>query len=133
MSEKNRQRLSNLVRPAGMDLRTWQILLRRQMAEKESYEINDTGGENRPGYFSVRKAIFGKDATGEKRITGYSDTHEIVYRGEMSPWNYCSCMDFKTSALGTCKHIEAVKLWMEREGIEVDTALPGISSLYIDY
>ena len=133
MSEKNRQRLSNLVRPAGMDLRTWQILLRRQMAEKESYEINDTGGENRPGYFSVRKAIFGKDASGEKRITGYSDTHEIVYRGEMSPWNYCSCMDFKTSALGTCKHIEAVKLWMEREGIEVDTALPGISSLYIDY
>lgn len=116
-----------------MDLETWQRMLRRQMAERESYEISDTGGENRPGYFSVKKAIFGKDSEGRKTVTGYSDTHEIVYRGEMSPWNYCSCMDFKTSGLGTCKHIEAVKLWIEREGTEVDTALPGISSLYIDY
>lgn len=116
-----------------MDLEMWQRLLRRQMAEKESYEITDTGGENRPGYFSVRKTRSGSDSGGERADSGYSDVHEIVYRGEMSPWNYCSCMDFKTSCLGTCKHIEAVRLWIAEQGMEVDTALPGISSLYIDY
>lgn len=133
MSEKNVKRLSNLVRPAGMELEAWQRQLRRQMAEKESYEIIDTGGENRPGYFSVKKTKSGKDSVSDKTGTGYSDTHEIVYRGEMSPWNYCSCMDFKTSGLGTCKHLEAVRLWIAEQGMEVDTALPGISSLYIDY
>lgn len=34
-----------------------------------------------------------------------------MYRGANSEWNYCSCMDFKTSKLGTCKHLEAVKKW----------------------
>lgn len=133
MSEKNVKRLSNLVKPAGMDLEAWQRQLRRQMAEMESYEITDTGGENRPGYFSVKKTKSGKDYGTDNTVAVHTDTHEIVYRGEMSPWNYCSCMDFKTSGLGTCKHIEAVRLWMEENGIEVDTALPGISSLYIDY
>lgn len=130
MSDKNGKRLSNLVRPEGMDLEDWQRLLRRQMAQKESYKISDTGGDNRPGYFSVKKTVSGRD---DSVSTAHADTHEIVYRGEMSPWNYCSCMDFKTSGLGTCKHIEAVRLWIEERGIEVDTALPGISSLYIDY
>lgn len=133
MNGKNAKRLSNLVRPEGMDLETWQRLLRRQMAEKECYEINDTGGENRPGYFSVKKTVAGKSDGGDKTRMQHGDTHEIVFRGEMSPWNYCSCMDFKTSGLGTCKHIEAVRLWIEQQGREVDTALPGISSLYIDY
>ncbi len=133
MSEKRTKKLSNLVRPAGMSLEGWQRQLRRQMAEKERYEITDTGGENRPGYFSVKKIVPGRDDGTDNTVPVHSDSHEIVYRGEMSPWNYCSCMDFKTSGLGTCKHIEAVRLWIEENGTEVDMALPGISSLYIDY
>lgn len=38
-----------------------------------------------------------------------SQRYDVVWRGRNHPLNGCSCMDFKTSQLGTCKHMEAVK------------------------
>ena len=53
--------------------------------------------------------------------------------GSDSQWNYCSCYDFKTSQLGTCKHMEAVKLWVRKKRKKVQVAEPDYSSVYIDY
>ena len=84
------------VKPENMTLRNWQVALRRQMAAKERY------------------AISAGDSPGEYRVSNASTRQEykVVYRGVKSEWNYCSCMDFKTSRLGTCKHMEAVRRWI---------------------
>ena len=45
-----------------------------------------------------------------------------------------SCMDFKTSRLGTCKHIEAVKKWFGgKKGVHVHRELPPYTSVYLSY
>ena len=58
--------------------------------------------------------------------------YKVVYRGANSQWNYCSCFDFRTSQLGTCKHIEALKLTFGGRR-KVHRELPPYSSVYIDY
>ena len=57
----------------------------------------------------------------------------VVYRGHKSPWNYCSCMDFKVSQLGTCKHLEGVKLWIREKRRKVCRITPSYSSVYLSY
>lgn len=61
--------------------------------------------------------------------------YKVVYRGKNSPWNYCSCMDFKTSGLGTCKHLEKVKLAMRNgnKGFRVHREEPPYTSVYLSY
>lgn len=43
-------------------------------------------------------------------------------------------MDFKTSKLGTCKHLEAVKKWFSgKRGLHVHRELPPYTSVYLSY
>ena len=49
------------------------------------------------------------------------------------PWNYCSCMDFKASQLGTCKHLEGVKPWIREKRRKVCRVTPPYSSVYLSY
>ena len=42
-------------------------------------------------------------------------------------------MDYKTNQLGTCKHIEAVRLWLENHGRKIQAVNPPYSSLYVSY
>ena len=130
------KRLSNTVRPQEMTLEDWQIALRKQAAEKEVFDIRKVSDKTKPGYFSVRRAIMeknklGNDGSNEKKIVGYGEEHTVVYRGEGSQWNYCSCMDFKASGLGTCQHLEAVKLYLGDK--KASAKLPATTSLYVDY
>ena len=85
-------------RPDNMTLKDWQIALRKQAAMKEMFVISERDKKEYPGYFTVINPASGNE-------------YNVVYRGHKSPWNYCSCMDFKVSQLGTCKHLEGVKLW----------------------
>ncbi|MGM9688549.1 MAG: SNF2-related protein [Alloprevotella sp.] len=107
-------------RPHDMTLEEWQVALRRQQAEKESFFITQDRELSCPG---------------EYRVTNHATQNEykVVYRGKGSQWNYCSCMDFKTSQLGTCKHLEAVKLWVKTKRKKVHRDLPAYSSVYVDY
>ncbi len=89
-------------KPDGMDLKTWQQKLRKQAAKEAQFLIFSVDEENAPGEYRVNNP--------RKR-----ETYKVVYRGARSPWNYCSCMDFKTSQLGTCKHLEAVKMWIGQD------------------
>ena len=114
------RRLSNTVKPAEMGLEEWQVALRRQQAQRERFVISELGPLFSPGEYQVRNP---------KTRSQY----KVIYRGAYSPWNYCSCPDFRTSGLGTCKHVEGVKLWLQAQGKTVLDETPDYTSIYIDY
>ena len=118
-TEKNTQepRLNNVVKPEGMSLEEWQRVLRRQAAEREMLGVQAVDAKHCPGEYRV----FNPKSKEE---------YKVVFRGENSSWNYCSCMDFKTSQLGTCKHLEAVNI--KTNGRRIATT-PSYSSVYLSY
>ena len=110
--KKKKVKVSHIVKPAEMTLEEWQIKLRKQVTETEHFNISCVDDELCPGEYIVRNP--------EK-----NNEYKVVYRGANSEWNYCSCMDFKTSKLGTCKHLEAVKKWFSgKRGLHVHRELP---------
>ncbi len=117
--KKQRKRIPYQFKPDGLDLKTWQILLRRQAAVDEHLLISNIDEENAPGTYRVYSPKTRQE-------------YKVVYRGAHSPWNYCSCMDFKASQLGTCKHLEAVKRWIHG-GRHVHRETPAYTSVYVNY
>jgi len=113
-------KMTNVYRPEGMTLEQWQIALRQQVSEKENFVICERDVKYCPGEYLVRNFQTKND-------------YKVVYRGQYSEWNYCSCMDFRTSGLGTCKHIEAVKSWVKDNRKKVFRDEPLYSSVYVDY
>lgn len=107
-------------KPESLTLQEWQIALRRQAAIKEHFAISEKDRKDFPGYYNVINPVT-------------SNEYKVVYRGQDSSWNYCSCMDFKTSQLGTCKHLEAVKLWIEENHRKVCRTVPPYTSVYLSY
>lgn len=63
-----------------------------------------------PGEYSVRNPIT-------------RQTYKVVYRGEGSEWNYCSCLDFKTSQLGSARRIDA------RYDVKIDETMNIVSDI----
>ncbi len=116
--KKPEARLSNVVKPDNMSLEEWQRTLRRQAAEREMLNV---------------QAVDATLCPGEYRVTNPKSREEykVVFRAENGTWNYCSCMDSKTSQLGTCKHLEAVKLKLNGHPHVVNT--PSYSSVYLSY
>ena len=114
------KKISYYVKPEKMTLEEWQVALRRQVAREEKYVIKPVDDELLPGEYTVENAK--------------KQTYKVVYRGAKSPWNYCSCMDFKTSGLGTCKHLEALKMWLgNNKHYRVHRELPPYTSVYLSY
>ena len=101
-----------------MTLEEWQCALRRQAAERELLGVAAVDAQLCPGEYRVTNPKSGEE-------------YKVVYRGKTSTWNYCSCMDFKTSQLGTCKHLEAVRLKVPAHCHSV--AVPAYSSVYLSY
>ena len=113
--------ISHITRPENMPLEKWQIKLRQQISKTERFVINSVDEKLCPGEYTVRNP--------EK-----NNEYKVVYRGANSEWNYCSCMDFKTSRLGTCKHIEAVKnSFIGKKGTHVHRETPPYTSVYLSY
>lgn len=131
-------RQSFTVKPANLSLEDWQRALRTVIAQKGNFSVAPIPGKASQGYYSVKKPIYAKvtlkTVEGSKpKLLGYGTPYTVVYRGDGSKWNFCSCMDFKTSGLGTCKHIEAVKCWLDARNKRPARVLPNESSVYIDY
>ena len=119
--KKKKIKVSHIVKPENMSLEEWQIKLRKQVTDIEHFNISCVDDVLCPGEYIVRNP--------EK-----NNEYKVVYRGANSEWNYCSCMDFKTSRLGTCKHIEAVKKWFGgKRGVHVHRELPPYTSVYLSY
>lgn len=119
-TDKQAPKVSYNYKPEGMTLEQWQIALRQQAAMKEAFVISEDMEVDGPGYYKVINRTTKK-------------MYRVVYRGEESHWNFCSCMDFKTSRLGTCKHIEGVKLWISGHRKRVHTERPAYTSMYLSY
>ena len=107
-------RISNVTRPSKMSLKEWQIKLRVQAADKDNFSITGNGN-------------------GEFVVSNYSTSqkYEVVWKGLGHPLNRCSCMDFRTSHLMTCKHLEAVKKHIQTR--KSYTSRRYYSCLYVDY
>ena len=118
---KKKPVISHITRPEKMSLEEWQVKLRQQVSKTERFAISSVDEELCPGEYLVRNP--------EK-----DNEYKVVYRGANSEWNYCSCMDFKTSRLGTCKHIEAVKnCFIGKKGSHVHREIPPYTSVYLSY
>ena len=119
--KKKKVVISHIVKPEKMSLEEWQVKLRQQASKTERFVISSVDEELCPGEYVVRNP--------EKH-----NEYKVVYRGANSEWNYCSCMDFKTSRLGTCKHIEAVKnCYIGKKGTHVHREIPPYTSVYLSY
>ena len=116
-----RTKISWIAKPDGMSLTEWQIALRKQIAQEEHFGISCVDDKLLPGEYRVKSPKTKQE-------------YKVVYRGAKSEWNYCSCFDFKTAQLGTCKHIEAVKLWIgSNRRARVHQEIPPYTSVYLRY
>ena len=86
-------RLSRLRRPNEMSAEDWQIRLRRQFGREQSFVLENLGAET----------VFSEFAVTNPESRG---RYRVAIRGTGPGENFCSCPDFATNDLGTCKHIE---------------------------
>ncbi len=119
--KKTKAKISHIIKPDNLSMEEWQTKLRRQVAEPGKLKIRCVDDELCPGEYVVSNPESDNE-------------YKVVYRGANSEWNYCSCWDFKTSRLGTCKHIEAVKKWLgARKNLHVHREIPPYTSVYLSY
>lgn len=116
-------RLSNKVCPPDMTIEEWQVALRREQALDSDFEVVHLDSNRIWGDYLVSSTQGGR--------------YKVAFRGVCSELNYCSCLDFRTNGLGTCKHLEAVthKLRTEVEGYPWSgrSYNAPYSSLYVSY
>jgi ERCC4-related helicase len=86
-------KLSRTHGPADLSPAEWQRALRRQFGREQAFTLENLGGEP---FFS------------EFRVTNPASksSYRVAIRGPGPGGNFCSCPDYATSELGTCKHIE---------------------------
>lgn len=119
-----RKKVSRTKRPDGLSLEAWQLELRRQFGREQDFKLVNLGDHPVFSEFEVYNP--------ESK-----STYRVAIRGIRPGENYCSCNDFATNSLGTCKHIEFTlgRLERKRGG---KTALkagyhPPYSEIYLQY
>lgn len=117
-------RLSRQRKPEDISVEDWQRKLRRQFGREQSFTIENLGTD----------PVFSEFAVTNPASGGH---YRVALRGEQPGENYCSCPDFATNDLGTCKHIEftLARVASKRGG---KAALqrgfhPPFSELFLDY
>lgn len=117
-------RLSRVRRPEGMAVEDWQRELRRQFGLEQQFRIENLGDDPVFSEFAVTNPQSGR-------------RYRVAIRGSSAGENYCSCADFATNDLGTCKHIEFTLGRLEarrggkaalRRGFQ-----PPFSEIFLDY
>jgi len=111
--------------PDGLTLKQWQIALRRQFAETNAFGISKISGE-------------AKSAFGDYEVynAATKNRYKVAFRGMDNPMNFCSCLDFKTNRLGTCKHLESLILNLKNNPKIKDLSkqyAPTYTSVYLSY
>lgn len=91
-------RLSNKICPDDMTIEEWQVALRRETAQNSNFKVEHLD----------RNRIWG-----DYLVSGVTGRYKVAFRGVQSDRNFCSCLDFRTNGLGTCKHLEAVSLFLQ--------------------
>ncbi len=101
MPVKPVRRFSRLHKPEELSLDAWQRELRRQFGREQPFLMKNIGNEPIFSDFQVTNPAS-------------ANTYRISIRGARPGDNYCSCPDFATNTLGTCKHVEFVLGKLER-------------------
>ena len=117
-------RVSHTRKPTDLTDMQWQIILRQQIAEDENFSIQ-----------KISEGLVFADYKVENIKT--ASTYKVALRSADNSLNYCSCPDFRTNQLGTCKHIEAVLLKINaKPALRKQLAIPytpPYTSVYLDY
>jgi superfamily II DNA or RNA helicase len=99
---KKQPKLSRLAKPDDMSLEDWQVELRRQFGREQSFRYVNVGDHAIFSDFEVNNPASG-------------NTYRVRIRGPRPGDNFCTCPDFATNTLGTCKHIEFTLAALERK------------------
>ena len=122
--ERKAAKLSRLHKPPGMSLEDWQIQMRRQFGREQPFQLKNLGDDKVFSEFEVTNPLS-------------RSAYRVRIRGSRPGDNHCSCPDFATNTLGTCKHIEFTLARLERK--RRTAALlragfqPAFSELYLHY
>lgn len=95
-------KLSPLRKPEGLSLEEWQRELRRQFGRQQDFLLKSLDEEPFFSEFAVTNPQSRR-------------TYRVQIRGQGLGDNFCSCPDFATNTLGTCKHIEFALARLERK------------------
>lgn len=130
-SKKKKNSIPYHRKPDGMSLDEWQIALRRQFAGLQDFKITNLESEAVFSDYSVYNPATGNSY----KVAIRSNLNEIA-SGEN--FNFCTCYDFKTNGLGTCKHIEAVISQIQNKKssnliFRKGNFQPSYSSVYLKY
>jgi superfamily II DNA or RNA helicase len=86
-------KLSRIVAPAGLPPVDWQRGLRRQFGREQAFGTENLTSEPFFSEFRVSNPVS-------------KSSYRVAIRGLGPGGNFCSCPDYATSELGTCKHLE---------------------------
>jgi superfamily II DNA or RNA helicase len=116
--------LSRLRKPDALPVPEWQIGLRRQFGREQNFGLENLGAEPVFSDFKISNPT--------------TQTHyQVAIRGTALGRNFCSCPDYTTNHLGTCKHIEftLAQLQAKRTTAAILKAgfAPEFSQIWLDY
>ena len=94
-------RLSRQRRPEAMAADDWQRVLRRQFGSEQPFDLQRQDGLDLAA--AKRLPVFSDYWVGNAATGG---RYRVALRGVLPGDKLCSCLDFATNDLGTCKHIE---------------------------
>ncbi|HZK79974.1 MAG TPA: DEAD/DEAH box helicase, partial [Humisphaera sp.] len=86
-------KLSRLMKPENLSIEAWQIELRRQFGREQKFKLKNLGSEPVFSDFQIANPAS-------------KSVYRVSIRGGNPGDSFCSCPDFATNTLGTCKHIE---------------------------
>src|SRR5438045_4958719 len=115
-------KLSRTHAPANLSPVDWQRGLRRQFGREQAFGLENLGSEP---FFS------------EFRVSNPASksSYRVAIRGPGPGGNFCSCPDYATGELGTCKHLEFTLAQLEnKRGAKAAFARgyqPAFSELYL--
>jgi superfamily II DNA or RNA helicase len=117
-------KLSRLQKPAGMSLEEWQFELRRQFGREQKFRLRNLGDHPAVSDFQVTNP-------------GSGSSYRVTIRGPRPGDNSCTCPDFATNTLGTCKHVEftLARLMRKPDAARAlkDHAWPPASEVHLQY
>jgi len=114
-------------KPAHLSTDAWQRALRHEFArdKKQPFAIARTDGEH---------PVFADYSVENPATKG---RYKVALRSREAGSNFCSCTDFKTNALGTCKHIEALLQQISQDEklspLLAEEYVPAHTALYLRY
>src|SRR5450432_3702061 len=95
-------KLSRTHAPADLSPLAWQRGLRRQFGREQLFGLENLGSEPFFSEFRVSNPVS-------------KSSYRVAIRGSGPGGNFCSCPDYATSELGTCKHLEFTLARLEQK------------------